>query len=206
MVNAVDKEQIQMLSDWWKTYGRSIVIAIILGLMIVFGWRYWIQYKENYRSQASNLYRSLFSAVLSKQAVVMNDQLNQLKAKYSRTPYASMGAMLVARSDVESHDLAKALTELNWVVENSKANSLRQLARLSAGQILLSQKHYPEAEKILQTVDDKTFQALINNLLGQVYLAEGDSVKAKQFFQSAKAGFQAAGINDMLIEMQLSAI
>ncbi|OGO95181.1 MAG: hypothetical protein A3F10_01045 [Coxiella sp. RIFCSPHIGHO2_12_FULL_42_15] len=206
MANAVDKEQIEMLSRWWNTYGKGIVIAILVALVLSLGWRYWVQSKENHRAKASLIYQALLSSAMVKKPSEMSLQLTELKTKFADTPYAGLGALLMARFDVEAKKYSEALTQLNWVIYSTNLNEFRQLARLGAAQILLEQKQWLQAQQMLQTVDDKTYQSLVDNLLGQIFMAQNEPEKARQAFVKAKAGFQQAGLSTSVIDMELNTV
>ena len=57
--NMSDKEQIDMLKKWWTNYGKSILIAIIVGLLLGYGWNYYRTHQATTREQASLIYQKL---------------------------------------------------------------------------------------------------------------------------------------------------
>lgn len=206
MANAVDKEQIEMLSHWWKSYGKGIFFAIIIGLIIGFGWRYWYHKKANYKAEASMVYQGVLNATAAKQPKSASSLLTTLKKKYGDTPYASLGALLVAGNDANANQLDQALVQYKWVTSHSKVSSFKQIARIDAARILLAQKQYDKALAELTSVSDKTYLPLVNSIKGQIYLAQGDKAQAKKAFSSAKAGFQTSGIENPFIGMRLASV
>lgn len=206
MANAVDKEQIKMLADWWKNYGRSIAWGVVVALVLVFGFKFWNQHKMQHRLDASASYQALLSAAQSHEINAAALQLEQLQQKYADTPYAAIGAMLTARLYVEAQQPDKAAEQLTWVINNSSVKSFKQLARINEGRLLIAQKKYDAAELVLTNLDDPAFKAFVDDLRGQLYMAKGDIAHAKQAFDSARQAFQEANITDALVTMQLNSL
>jgi predicted negative regulator of RcsB-dependent stress response len=204
MASAVDKEQIEMLSQLWKDYGRGILIAVIIGLGVGLGWKYWYQHKNVYRAQSSVAYQQFYSATVMRNDKAAATYLTNLKTKFKDSPYASMGALLNARVNAEEGNAKEALTQLQWVIDNSKMASFREMARIRSAQILLSIKQYSEASNILQVVDDKSYQPMLDNVKGDIYAAQGEKEKSEQAYQAAKTGFESMGLNNPILDMKLS--
>jgi len=204
MANAVDKEQIEMISKWWKDYGKGITIAIVVGLLIGFGWRYWSQHKQHHKNAASVQYQALFNAVTMKDKKSATMLMGTLKKDFKDTPYSSMGALMLAKEDITQQKTQAARAQFRWVIAHGQEKSLRQIARIRLARVLLSDKQYAAAQKVLLKVDDKIFQPLIDSVKGNIYLAEGHSAQAKEAYQAAKAGYQKLGIDNPFIDMQLT--
>ena len=63
---ATDEERVEELKKWWKENGKSVIFGIVLGLSILFGWRWWGDYQLNQSLQASTLYTQLELAIQQK--------------------------------------------------------------------------------------------------------------------------------------------
>ncbi len=204
MANAADKEQIEMLAKWWKDYGKAIVIAIVVGLIVGFGWRYWSNFKTKHTERAAALYQNLYRASVVGDKKTETKLVAVLKKDFFDTPYATMGVFITANTDITNKKLADALTELQWVVKHGKVKSFKQIARLRAARILLAEKQYPQALAILKTVDDKTFAPLINTVKGDIYSAQGDEAKANSAYKKAKSGYTTLNISNPYLDMRIS--
>jgi len=203
--NLTDSEQIAMIKKWWKDYGRAIAVAVAIGLIVGFGWRYWSQHKVERAQQASVLYQQLSVADFQKQPKVAMVFANKLKQEYSHSPYASYAAFWAAKKAVNNKNLPLALKNCRWVVTNGRVKSLKQIARIRAARILLAQKKLKAAMTMLDRVNDKTFMPLINNVKGDIYTAMGEHKAARKAFESAKAGMSASiGVVDPLLDMKLA--
>jgi len=72
-----DREQIDMLKKWWKDYGQSIAIAIMVGLVLSFGWRYWRAHQQQQVEQASSLYQTMMILDLEDFRTTINGRLSE---------------------------------------------------------------------------------------------------------------------------------
>jgi len=198
-----DKEQIELIKKWWRQYGVVVTIAVVIGLAIGFGWRYWHRHKIVKAEEASVIYSQMQNAAAENKFDVAQALATRLMDEYRSTPYASLGALLWARDAVLQNKLKLADEKLAWVIKNGKMESLKQIARLRAARILAAQKHYQSALNVLKTTDDPTYQSLIDSVKGDIYSILGKKRLAKKSYQAAKAGFEASGIIDPFLNMKM---
>ena len=204
MANAVDKEQIDMLKKWWDDYGRVITLAIAVGLLIGFGWKYWHQRKVQNKQTASIEYTQLQVAAIKHDNKLTLALAKRIKEAYKDTTYASFAALFAAQADVNEKKYEAALTELKWAMSTSKVAAVREVARLRAARVLLAEKKPDAALLLLKTVDEASYQPMNDLIKGEIYMAKGDKGKARSFFTSAKAEFQKAGVTNPFINILLT--
>src|SRR5438874_716350 len=117
MTRMSDQEQMEMIGKWWKDYGKSIVTAVIIGLLLGFAWRSWNVSHVKHSEQASVIYQGMTFAVASKDQAEMQRFANLLKSRYSSTPYATFAALNLAQNSVTQNDYNGALDQLQWVMQ-----------------------------------------------------------------------------------------
>lgn len=198
---ATDKEQIDEIKRWWGEYGRAIVVALILGLGIGGGWKFWHYYRAKQDAAASQIYQSMQQAAYQKQAGVVAQYAKQLMSQYGSTDYASLGVLVAAKSSVEKGDFMAAKSSLNWVMTHAKQTGFRELARIRMAQVLLQLKQPKEALTTLQKIDDNVFSPLLEQVKGQAYLALGDKDNAKAAFNKAHNAFEALGVQSPVVAL-----
>lgn len=205
MVNDLtDKEQIELLKKWWRDYGKSITVAIVLGLGIGFGWRYWHQYQTHYAERASDIYAQLQVATAQNQKDLAQQLTTQLLQHYSKTPYASVAALMAAKNAVAQKNYSAAFQQLNWVMQHAKLPSLKQIARLRAARVLLAQHQPQAAMQLLQPEDDASYRSIIATVKGDIYTALGNTQEATKAYQTAQNEAHAAGIENASLLMKVS--
>src|SRR6266852_9325475 len=145
-----EQEQVAELKAWWTTHGNLVLAVVIAAAVAVMGWQGWRWYQHNQAAQASVLYDTLTKAAQAGDAKALRDAGGTLIESYPRTLYASMGALIAARFYFDRNDLKSAKAQLQWVLDRSASDELRDLARLRLAAVLLDEKAYDEALKRLE--------------------------------------------------------
>lgn len=201
--NMTDKEQIELFKQWWKQYGKGIACAVVLGLLIGFGWRYWREYQVAQTDKAALVYQELRLALSKKETQKAKTLSETLIHDYQRTPYAVFGAFFQAQQAVRANQLNAAFVQLDWVVENSRVDSFKQIARLRAARVLLADKKQQAALDFLKVIDDASYEPLVEKVRGDIELAMGHQQAAQAHYEAAQNGFSAVNVDDPFLDMQL---
>ncbi len=199
-----EKEQLESIQKWWRENGKFLMIAIIIGLAIGFGWRYWRTLSMHRAENASVVYQSVLQADSQNKITTAQGGATILMNDFSSSPYASLSALLFAKEAVAQNALPTALTKLQWVIKNSDQKSLKQIARIDAARILLSQKNTTAAMNELKIVDDKSFLPLVNWVKGDIETQLGNAVAAKQDYLAAKKALAEFPPANDLLKQQLA--
>ncbi|WP_118843163.1 YfgM family protein [Haemophilus haemolyticus] len=186
MAYSIEEEQeINQLKDWWKENGKTIIVAFILGVGGMFGWRYWQAHQAEQIAQASAQYDALiYSAQQDKQAKKAN--IEQFVQANSKTAYAVFALLDEAKKATEKQDFAAAEANLNQALTQSQDEVLTSIValRLSAVQFQLGQ--LDNALTTLNQVKGESFNARKAILTGDIQVVKGDKVAAKNSFEQAQ--------------------
>lgn len=186
MAYSIEEEQeINQLKDWWKENGKTIIVAFILGVGGMFGWRYWQAHQAEQIAQASAQYDALiYSAQQDEQAKKAN--IEQFVQANSKTAYAVFALLDEAKKAAEKQDFAAAEVNLNQALTQSQDEVLTSIValRLSAVQFQLGQ--LDNALSTLSQVKGESFNARKAILTGDIQVAKGDKVAAKNSFEQAQ--------------------
>ena len=186
MAYSIEEEQeINQLKDWWKENGKTIIVAFILGVGGMFGWRYWQAHQAEQIAQASAQYDALiYSAQQDDQAKKAN--IEQFVQANSKTAYAVFALLDEAKKATEKQDFAAAEVNLNQALTQSQDEVLMSIValRLSAVQFQLGQ--LDNALTTLNQVKGESFNARKAILTGDIQIAKGNKVAAKNSFDQAQ--------------------
>ena len=186
MAYSIEEEQeINQLKDWWKENGKTIIVAFILGVGGMFGWRYWQAHQAEQIAQASAQYDALiYSAQQDEQAKKAN--IEQFVQANSKTAYAVFALLDEAKKATEKQDFAAAEANLNQALTQSQDEVLTSIValRLSAVQFQLGQ--LDNALTTLNQVKGESFNARKAILTGDIQVSKGDKVAAKNNFEQAQ--------------------
>ena len=201
-----EQEQIDEFKAWWKQYRKLVllvVIAVAVTVGAIQGWRY---YQNKQALEAGELYAQLQGAVGSNEPKKVQDIAAVLAAKYPRTGYAAFAALAGAKAALDSGDIAEAKTRLQWVVDNGRDDETRDIARLRLAAVLLDEKKYDEALKLLEAQHADTLSALYADLKGDVLVAQGKTGEARAAYQLALDKSEAKSTYRALIQIKLDAL
>jgi len=180
-----EQEKIDDLKAWWNQYGNlvaGIAVAVALGIFAVQAWRWW---QGRQADQASVLYSAVSSAVKANDVPKAKEAVAQLEDKFSGTGYAPRGALLVAKLLFDSGDAAGATAQLNYVLDKSSEDELKQIARVRLASIQFDQKQYDDALRTLDAKHDEPFGGVYEDLRGDILAAAGRTNEARTAYQTA---------------------
>lgn len=197
-----EHEQVEALKAWWDTYGTRVIIAIVIVLAGVLGWRYWLDAKHREAEAASAQYMKMLEVVQSKpeQALEMG---RQLVSAHSGSNYAAMASLVMASISVERGDKDAASAHLHWVMEQGKQAELAEIARLRLGRLLLDMGKADEALAIVEKSDNASFRAAYDELRGDILLSQGKRAEARNAYTNALAGYNDVPAKQSLLQMKI---
>lgn len=180
-----EQEQLATLKGWWYDNGNLLLGLVAAVALAVAAWQGWNWYQRHQALQASALYAVLARSVQGGDAKAVRDAGGALTENFSRTLYASLGALATARFQSDRGDTKGAKAQLQWVIERSGSDDLRDIARLRLAALLLDEKAYDEALRLLaeKHADPQT---------AQYAAARGDVLQAKGQIAGAKAAYRLA--------------
>lgn len=180
-----EQEQVEELKAWWKQHG-GLITAIVLAVALTFvGWQGWRWYQRDQAVHASLLYDTVTKAAQANDTKALRDASGTLVESYPRTLYAPMGALVAARYYFDHNDLKNAKAQLQWVLERSGSDDLRDLARLRLAAVLLDEKAYDEALKQLEAPHAAAYEAQYAALRGDILVAKNQAADAKAAYKLA---------------------
>lgn len=183
-----EQERIDALKDWWAKWGKLVyagVAAFFVGVAGVQAWRYQ-QAKQN--TEAETLYKSVEKTAqevaASKEYKKLSDAAKAMTDKYPSSFQATDSQLLAAKSAFDANDLAVAKSHLQWVVDNGR-DTYRPIARVRLAAVLLDEKKYDDAIKLLDQTKEEGFVAMVADLRGDVLAASGKTEEARAAYQVA---------------------
>lgn len=186
MAYSIEEEQeINQLKDWWKENGKTIIVAFILGVGGMFGWRYWQAHQAEQIAQASAQYDMLiYSAQQDEQAKKAN--IEQFVQANSKTAYAVFALLDEAKKATEKQDFVAAEVNLNQALTQSQDEVLTSIVALRLSTVQFQLGQLDNALTSLNQVKGESFNARKAILTGDIQVAKGDKVAAKNSFEQAQ--------------------
>lgn len=181
-----EDEQVEVLKQWCKKYGKMIVVIIILGISAVVTYQYWQNRQLTYREQASTIYQNLLHEIDREDWQRQAKQANYLKQRYSDTIYASMASLFLAKQAVMNQDFVAANRELKYAATHAKPKILKELIQLRRARVLLELQRDAKALRILQSIQLPALRPAVENIRGDIFLQQGNTAAARAAYQAAQ--------------------
>lgn len=176
-----DLEKAEDIKRWWKENGISVVVGSALAISAVLGWQKWQAYKIESTQNASAAY----AQYIKKEELASKDEITHLKEVTKSSPYAALVALDAAKQASQQQDNKTAITELNWAINNSDDSSLVEIAKIRLARVYIADKQYDSANNTLSQNYSTAYASLVEELKGDLYLAQNKSKEAANAYTKA---------------------
>lgn len=181
-----EEQQVEALKQWWAENGRAVILGIVLGLGGIFGWRAWQGQQQAAAEDASSDYTAMMQTLeQTDQGEAFLAAVKTMKDDHGGTTYAAMASLAEARFHVENEDLDAAAKALRWTIDEGAFAEVKSIARLRLARLLNAQGKPAEALKMLDKVQPEAYAGMADEIRGDIHLAAGELVKAREAYQRA---------------------
>lgn len=216
-INAAEEETIESLKKWWEENGKQLMLIIVFGLAAFTAWLLWTNSRNANIDSASDLYEEILSLAINEAGqpgtlLLPQDSMRiielgeQLRSEYASSTYAKLGSLFAAQQLVLTDDLEAAEAALQWILDNEQGGLLSEAdegllltTNLRLGRVILARGDAERALALINNLDPKTFEAGYSELRGDIYMAMGRPVDARDAYIAA----QEAGSNSDGLRMKL---
>jgi len=201
-----EQEKLSALQAWWEANGKyvtSVVTVLCVTIIAVQGWRW---YTRSQAEKAAVLYSAISQAAAANGIDKAKDAGAQLLDKYPGSAYASRGALLLAKLAVDARDPVLAKTHLQWVIDHASEDELKQIARLRLAYVLLDEKAYDDALRILDAKHDESIDGLYADAKGDILAAAAKPAEARAAYQAALLKLDPKGAHRNFVQLKLDSL
>lgn len=200
-----EQERIAELRAWWED-NRVFVVAVAIALVVgIAGWEGYKAWKERRLEDAAMMYRPVAQAARDNDPKKVADAGKPLMEKHPSSFYASETALIIAKNAFDAGNLEEARKQLDWVVNYGVAEH-HGIALTRLAGVLLEQKKYDEALKVLDGNKDEAFAASVADVRGDVMLAQGRLDEARAAYKAAVEKAQGRNPVKQIAETKLNAL
>jgi predicted negative regulator of RcsB-dependent stress response len=200
-----DDEQLERAKQLAREYGPWTVGAIVIGLTLAYGWRYYQGHQDQIAMNAAAQFDAMSAAVQVNDGAKAREIAQALIKGYPATPYADQAQLTLARLSVDAGQDAAAVGPLTEVMERSKDSELRRIARLRLARVQIDEGKPDDA---LKTLADATgaFDGTYHEVRGDAYYAKQDLAKAAEEYRAAlvESGASGGGMNSALLALKIA--
>jgi predicted negative regulator of RcsB-dependent stress response len=201
-----EQEQLEGLRAFWNQYGNFILTVITIVLFAIAGYRGWGWYQDRQSLEAASVFEELRAAAEKKDVGKAKEAAGVIFEKYGGTVYAQMAAMIAARVYVDAGDLKSAKAPLQWATEHAVDDEFRHVARVRLAGILLDEKAYDEALKLVSPEAPGRFAGLYADRRGDILLAQKRLVEARSAYQQALEQLEPTSPLKRLVQIKFDSL
>ena len=189
-----EEQQVEALKDWWKQNGLAVIGGAVLGISALMGWRGWNWHQEKQATEASDIFAVVQEAVNKNDVNALQEQTKTLRDNYAATPYASLAVLHQAKNLTEQGNTDAAEESLRWVLNNSKQETVQNVARLRLARLLLADNKVDEAQAMVGSEMSDAYASLANEIRGDIFVAKGEMEQAKEAYDQAMQSASGDGV------------
>lgn len=201
-----EQEQLDQIKHFWAQYGNLItwVLIAVFGSMAAWnGWNYW---QRSQATKAAALYDEIERAAVASDADRMERALSDMKDKFGGTTFAAQGGLLAGKTLFDAGKTDGARAALSWVAESAPDDAYKAVARLRLVGLDIEAKSFDQALKTLEAPVPKSFEPLVADRRGDVFMAQGKTEEAKTQYQAAWRGLSDRAEYRRLVEVKLASL
>ncbi len=201
-----EQEQINKIKYFWKDWAKYIISIFIIIATGYFANFFWNSYNQKQEANVAQLYTQFNEAMQKKDVKNAYAITNELEKKYSKnelTTFASIKAAVLAYNNKE-FDLAVKF--LLWVSTNTSDKGMESIAKLRLANVYIDQSKFDKALSILTEKHEASFDAAYLSTKGDLFIAKGDLVKARDVYKEALQKSNANGGTTELLQLKIDVL
>jgi predicted negative regulator of RcsB-dependent stress response len=181
-----DEQQAEAIKEWWKENGMAIIVGTVIGLVGMFGWRYFNEYREHQMEAGAVAYAAISDELSSNKEKAFADVATFVKA-HSGDSYGDLAALQLAAAAVKAGKLDLAAEQLQQVADKGNSDTVKPIAAVRLARVLIEQGKFAEATQRLDAITAPAYKAMVAELRGDLFIKQGDKTKAMAAYQQALA-------------------
>ena len=205
-MNKEDNAIINFVNKYKSTITVLLIVFLIILLYLFFN----SQLKTKKSEEASKLYYSWNINLLNENTTKSDEDFNDLINNYPNTGYAQLALLKDSVQEYNSGNTEISLdqfTRLKNLTNGSSGNKLlNKIASINIARINIDLLNFDEAIKVLTSLPNASQDAYVNELIGDIYLKQGNTSQSRAQYLSAASIYADEGndVGQRLVNMKIS--
>lgn len=200
-----DYEQEQLVKEWLSKNWFTIAAGIALGIGGLWGYGQWQKSNMVTNQEAAVEFTQLEAAMALDDVTGIDQLIADYEGEFGNNIYSIQARLQAANKMIAADDLAAAKAQYQKLIATKPDKPIAELVRLRLARLLVSEGDYTTAMSELSLVQSKAYQTIVEEVIGDIYAAQGNSSKAQDAYQLAlNEGEGYSG--KQIIEMKLADI
>lgn len=198
-----EHEQSEIVRKWMRDNAASIIVGIVLGLLVIFGYFQWQGHQGRQKLIAAGEFQSFGAAVGAKNEEAAKAALEKIQKEHAGSSYAVLASLRWAETAVARKDLAAAEQALQWAFDNATTDALKSLAGQNLVKVKFAADKADDALKMLTALPVAGYAASIAELRGDILLSQGKRDEARSAYQASLDALEPMAPGRQGLEMKL---
>jgi len=199
-----EHEQGELVRKWLRENAMAILVGIVAGLVLIFGWQQWKARSALKTVEAASRFQALLDAEAGGRSSDVEQIAASLREDYGKSIYAALAALHQAEAAIRANDPATALAALEWAGQNDGDEpALSSLIALRTARVKLAQGDADAALKLADGEAKNDYAALSAEIRGDALLKLGRADDARRAYEEAIADLDAQAPGRSIVQMKL---
>lgn len=180
-----EEQQLDALRQFWKKNHKLILFTLGMTLVGVLGFKFLQHHKDSERYLASQNFNLLLKSHEENDLTTQKNKADELINQYGNTSYATLAALMQAKSAVDQKNYDEAIKQLTFAQTQTSVQELKSIATVRLARLYLAQEKWDEVEKVLKQASNSGYLTLLEEVKGDYYLFKQDLIKARDAYLAA---------------------
>ena len=181
-----DQEELENAKRAWKLWGRWVFLAAFVAALIYVGNMMWTGYVHKQNAQAMDIYdRDFLTKAEAQDEAGVLQTVQTLQRDYPKSAATAMATLQIADASFMKNKLDDATNHLKWLLNTQKNEAIQALVRQRLATVYLQQEKYDDALSALNASFPQEFAGRINELKGDIYMAQNKKDEAHKAYDEA---------------------
>ncbi|MGE0582006.1 MAG: YfgM family protein [Steroidobacteraceae bacterium] len=201
-----ESEQWEAVKRWVRENAIWVVGGVVLGVLVLAGWRIWQERLERLAGEASSRYEQALDAFGRNDRTRGLTLVDELRRDHGKSPYADQADLLAARVAIDAGEFDQAAQRLKRVMDGSRDAELALVARGRLARVYLEQGKPDDALALVKSASKGAFEPRFEEVRGDALLAKGDKAGALAAYRAARAEAASGAVDPGLLELKITAL
>ncbi len=205
-----EQEQIAEFKVWWQQYGKWVIAAAVVFVLVVGGVRGWNWWQDKQGRESALLFEQAVAARAANNPAAVKQATAQVMDQYAGSGYATPAAWMAGQVNLEANDTKSALAQFEFAFDHAKGSVMQDLARLRLASLKFHSGDAQGALDLLESAPAQAYAALFGQLRGDVLVTLKRPSEARLAWKEALAAMEKADNKAdplyALLEMKLDAL
>ncbi|RUO29674.1 hypothetical protein CWE12_07660 [Aliidiomarina sedimenti] len=179
-----EDQQVEQIKQFMREYGIWIGAGVVIGLGSLFAWRAYDASQIEAQQQRTAAYEQISQQVQQGDEEALA-QAEDVLSQLDESSQAALAHLQLARQAVDADDLSSAADHLYSAQQKAGSSVVSGLATTRLARVQLALGEYDAALQSLQQSLPQSFTAQVEEIRGDVYLAQGNPEQARAAYQAA---------------------